>query len=424
MGCGAEVKHDQAQAAQKLQEWLTKMSDPSASLLEEMQSNLVFITEENEADEVVDEDEIVNVLKISYHDVDIAVPDASLSAGTVVFHNKDIFRGLFSSDMKKRIGTCHKKQKSSFLGTTGTWNSGLLEGLAVIENPYGGYEETYYRQGVKHGYSRNFGPQPKKNGNLWNVTLYKNGKMHGHFWQGCLGGGYITGVSDDNEMTGENIAYIFPNFKDALLGTFSKGKFFSGLEVELSDIKILYGMAEGSFTQYKKHPRVIRDCSSAYAIALNPLIPDRLEHDRVEVKLSNTPDSGEGLFAKVDFHEGDLVSVLNGVRLSPSIEDEWSDYKVNFSTELDLDVPEDMRRLDQYCATLAHKANHSFLPNTRWGRLDHPRFGLVVTIIAIKPILVGEELTVNYKYPVTLAPQWYKDCHEIFYKGNFVPKIY
>ena len=50
-----------------------------------------------------------------------------------------------------------------------------------------------------------------------------------------------------------------------------------------------------------------------------------------------------------------------------------------------------MRRLDQYCATLyctvlyytvlycrycatlAHKANHSFAPNTRWGRMEHPR---------------------------------------------------
>ena len=81
-------------------------------------------------------------------------------------------------------------------------------------------------------------------------------------------------------------------------------------------------------------------------------------------------------------------------------------------------------RLDQYCATLAHKTNHSLTPNTRWGRLDHPRFGMVVTIIAIKTIQMGEELTVNFKYPVTIAPQLYKDCHKLFYKGNFVHKIY
>ena len=49
---------------------------------------------------------------------------------------------------------------------------------------------------------------------------------------------------------------------------------------------------------------------------------------------------------------------------------------------------------------------------------------MVVTIIAMKTIQVGEELTVNYKYPVTLAPQWYKDYHKLFYKDNFVSKIY
>ena len=43
--------------------------------------------------------------------------------------------------------------------------------------------------------------------------------------------------------------------------------------------------------------------------------------------------------------------------------------KKDMSIELDIDIPEDMRSLDKYCATLAHKANHSFLPNTKWGRI-------------------------------------------------------
>ena len=75
------------------------------------------------------------------------------------------------------------------------------------------------------------------------------------------------------------------------------------------------------------------------------------------------------------------MSILNGTRVVPSLHEEWSDYKVHFSSELDLDIPSDMRRLDQYCATLAHKANHSFAPNTRWGRMEHPRYGRVVTLL-------------------------------------------
>ena len=46
------------------------------------------------------------------------------------------------------------------------------------------------------------------------------------------------------------------------------------------------------------------------------------------------------------------MSILNGTRVVPSLHEEWSDYKVHFSSEFDLDIPCDMRRLDQYCATL------------------------------------------------------------------------
>ena len=38
------------------------------------------------------------------------------------------------------------------------------------------------------------------------------------------------------------------------------------------------------------------------------------------------------------------VSILNGVRVSPSLDEDWSDYKVHFSTELDIDVPQGQRR--------------------------------------------------------------------------------
>ena len=166
--------------------------------------------------------------------------------------------------------------------------------------------------------------------------------MYGQFWQWCLGGGYITGVAQDNMISGDNIAYIFPNFRDAVVGTFLNGKFLSGFEAELSSVEIVNGMAIGSFT---KHTHVIRrDKSTKYRIAVNPMLPERQEHSRVEVRESTTPDSGEGLFAKIKFQEGDLVALLNGVRVSPSLGDAWSDYKVNFSTELDLDIPSDMRR--------------------------------------------------------------------------------
>ena len=96
------------------------------------------------------------------------------------------------------------------------------------ENDYGGYEEAYYREGIRHGLSREFGPCPMRSDNLWHVYVYNCGKITGRthisritshiinlgqFWKGCLGGGYITGTTKTNELTGINIAYIFPNLE-------------------------------------------------------------------------------------------------------------------------------------------------------------------------------------------------------------------
>ena len=40
----------------------------------------------------------------------------------------------------------------------------------------------------------------------------------------------------------------------------------------------------------------------------------------------------------------------------------------------------------------------------------HDRFGQVVTLVAVSPILPGEEITVNYNYNSAIAPAWYKQC--------------
>ena len=327
-------------AAQQLDDWLDMMASHTREDLEEMQKNLKFDTEENHIDIAETVPEILDVKEIIYDDNDYSEKEDSLRSGRVIFLNKDMFYGCFSPSLHTMVGTYYRYASRA---TTGRWSAGLLEGFAEIENSYGGFEETFYRRGVKHGYSRNFGPQQGKKGNLWAVTLYIGGQMYGQFWQRCLGGGYITGVAQDNMISGDNIAYIFPNFRDAVVGTFLNGKFLNGFESELSSVEIVNGIAVGSFTKHTQH-LITRDRSTKYRIALNPMLPDRQEHSRVEVRESTTPNSGEGLFAKIKFQEGDLVALLNGVRISPSLGDDWSDYKVNFNTELDLDIPSDMRR--------------------------------------------------------------------------------
>ncbi len=55
---------------------------------------------------------------------------------------------------------------------------------------------------------------------------------------------------------------------------------------------------------------------------------------------------------------------------------------------------------------MAHKANHSFEPNAKFVRYEHPRFGLIPCVTSIKPIKIDDEVTVSYDYALEDAPPW------------------
>ena len=57
------------------------------------------------------------------------------------------------------------------------------------------------------------------------IGYYKKGKLVGPSWRGLIGGGWLYGVADDKgELTGPNIAYVYPDLTTALLGHFQDGK--------------------------------------------------------------------------------------------------------------------------------------------------------------------------------------------------------
>ena len=65
---------------------------------------------------------------------------------------------------------------------------------------------------------------------------------------------------------------------------------------------------------------------------------------------------------------------------------------------------------------MGHKVNHSArFNNCKFSLAQHPRFGFIRSVVAIKDIQAGEELLVDYEY-VPPYPQWYKDAEvrEVF----------
>ena len=78
--------------------------------------------------------------------------------------------------------------------------------------------------------------------------------------------------------------------------------------------------------------------------------------------------------------------------------------------ETDIDIPDECISLDVYKATMGHKACHSFkAKNAAFEDIYHPRFGKVMSIVALRDIEADDEILVNYNYEVVLAPDWYKE---------------
>ena len=57
-----------------------------------------------------------------------------------------------------------------------------------------------------------------------------------------------------------------------------------------------------------------------------------------------------------------------------------------------------------YCASLAHKTNHSFLPNAEFVAFDHPRFGLVPCLLSTHDIEEDEEIVSSINRRITHIP--------------------
>ena len=55
---------------------------------------------------------------------------------------------------------------------------------------------------------------------------------------------------------------------------------------------------------------------------------------------------------------------------------------------------------------LLFQISHSFTPNCEFDLFDHPRFGIVHCVVTLADVVMGQELSVNYGYRLSIAPLW------------------
>ena len=94
MGKG-ENKVVQSNAAEKLQDWIEKMSNQSNACLEKMQDNSLLINDDGNHEELDDDHELQDVVDIDYYDVENTMVDTALKSGTVRFTTKTLSRVTF-----------------------------------------------------------------------------------------------------------------------------------------------------------------------------------------------------------------------------------------------------------------------------------------------------------------------------------------
>ena len=81
-------------------------------------------------------------------------------------------------------------------------------------------------------------------------------------------------------------------------------------------------------------------------------------------------------------------------------------------------IPPNWDDINLYNATLAQKVNNKFEPftNSYFGFMEHPRFGSIVTVVALKNIKAGEEIFLDYGYAKDNSTRksvaWYVEQYE------------
>ncbi|XP_028816123.1 histone-lysine N-methyltransferase SETD7 isoform X1 [Denticeps clupeoides] len=328
---------------------------------------------------------------------------------TVTYSSSDRFEGHFVHGEKNGKGKFF-----FFDGSTleGFYIDDALQGQGVYRYEDGGALHGTYVDGELNGPAQEYDPDSR----LVFKGQYKDNIRCGLCWVYYSDRGGVVGeVNEDGEMTGNHVAYVYPDCCTALYGTFVEGELIKGQLATLTSQE--NGRPHFEFAQ--DSPVYSYDKSTSACISGHKLLPDPYEGKHVYVAQSLIPGAGEGLFAKTNAKSDTVVAFYNGVRITHSEVDsrDWSMNGNTISLDEDtvIDVPEPFNQIDKYCASLGHKANHSFTPNCKYDPYVHPRFGPIKCIRTVRAVHKDEELTVAYGYDHETsgksgpeAPEWYK----------------
>jgi len=419
--------------AKELEQWLKKMKCTGVTgiRLESFADIKVGILDDNVDHNAISIEPYPNIWKEKHKYKGYNDENGKPRGKAVIeFENGDCISGSFQEGL--RHGECRieiasenaaKRKNLAYL--IGNYVKDQLHGKCKAGFSNGDWYEGYFCRGIAHGFFRQF----DEKGRLTKIGYKKDGLWNGVCWKVVRGSGVIVGrVNKAGEMTGMRIAYLYPDYITALVGSFEKGQMESARPTTLKTVVDDRGLKIPIFAE-PTGPSYIREISNYTHVTSNPTYPDPYESRIVQVRFSNVEGANEGLFARLKIEPNTILSFYNGIRLDPkkAIDmPKWEDnaYRIFDPTRRDgtIDIPTEFISSANYCASLAHKTNHSFLPNAEFVAFDHPRFGLVPCLLSTHDIEKDEEIFVHYGYELSDSPEWYEAAWS---SGNYpVPKSF
>jgi len=341
--------------------------------------------------------------------------DESSSESSELALRINVFQGHFLHGKRHGRGGWLFHDGSSLQGD---WRDDNLHGHGSYTFPDGRFVEGSYVGGALHGRVREFTASAA----LFFDGYYENNLRHGSGKLFLPDGGVYEGEWVRGEFTSDNNRYVYPPALTVVCSL--RGRWFRG---RMISARFYYGEEARGNRTFSSDPATFK------RISRDPLLADPFEQLCCFVHRSSLnasahsagagthpmDDAGEGLFAKVDLPAGVVVSFYNGLRQRGS-RTERNPWRLNTNAialdeekDIDIDVPPSCSDPAVYCASLGHKANHSFEPVRRTAKYDvcyHPRFGLIKCIRTVVAVRAGEELLVDYGYKIgpNSGPAWFR----------------
>lgn len=377
---------------------------------------------------------------------------ARLTFGKIDRHNRILGPFRLSFDSEEIISLPPFDQGIARI--SGQLINGQLSSFIKIHLKDGGYFDARLKNGMLHGPAVGFllttilplakeyglqGPLNSQSYDIRAILNFKNGKVHGPVWIKMIGGGFLYGHLDTSgKFTGDKLAYIYPDYETALVGRFEDKVMKAGQEAFIINTSNdPNGMLTLEFSE-PSGPVLFYSPGTNSSFGDGPRTPDPFEVKWTEIKTSNVDGGGEGIFALRDIPSGQIACLYTGYMYrnleekelysarytkNESLSEDMRRHGTKYSIRIHLtnaliQIPWEVDQPDSWHPTMGHKVNSDFPErnqNAGFQMFEHPRYGLIIAVKAIKDIKKGQEIFVDYGYQKAPFPAdflWYHEAKE------------